>query len=157
MTEKPIALMAAEAPARTKPSIYPEPFASRMVGRTKRPIGDLFGLKSFGVNHVTLEPGGVSALNHRHKVQDEFVIVLSGQVTLIHDTGETVLHAGMCAGFPAGGTAHHLENRSNQPATYLEMGDRQQGDSAEYPKDDLVAIFGSDGTWRFTHKDGTPY
>ena len=52
MTEPtyPIAITAAEAPKRTRPSIYPEPFASRMTGREKHPLGDLFGLKNFGVN-----------------------------------------------------------------------------------------------------------
>ncbi len=45
----PAAIDAATAPARTKPSNYPEPFAARMANRVKRPLGDLFGLKAFGV------------------------------------------------------------------------------------------------------------
>jgi uncharacterized cupin superfamily protein len=46
MTQKqnPIAVTAAEVPVRSKPSAYPEPFASRMAGREKRPLGDFFGL-----------------------------------------------------------------------------------------------------------------
>src|SRR5579862_7663212 len=98
------AINAADAAPRTKPSNYPEPYASMMAGRIKRPLGDLFALKSFGVNHVTLGPGAMSALHHRHAVQDEFVLVISGKVTLVHDAGETELTAGMCAGFPRGGT-----------------------------------------------------
>jgi uncharacterized cupin superfamily protein len=62
----------------------------------------------------------------------------------------------MCAGFPHGGAAHHLLNRSNAPATYLEIGDRQPNDTADYPDDDLVAAH-SDEAWHFTHKDGRPY
>ena len=151
------AINAADAPLRTKLSNYPEPYASMMTGRIKRPLGDLFGLKSFGVNHVTLRPGAVSALHHRHAIQDEFVLVISGRVTLVHDAGETVLTPGMCAGFPHGGTAHHLANRSEEDATYLEIGDRQPGDSAEYPRDDIQALMGADGKWRFAHKDGTPF
>ncbi|MCT8002344.1 cupin domain-containing protein [Sphingomonas sanguinis] len=77
-----VAVQAAEVAPRIKPSNYPEPFASMMAGRVKRPIGDLFGLRSFGVNHVTLPPGAISALHHRHSVQDEFVIVLMGQIHL---------------------------------------------------------------------------
>ena len=53
----PVALKAEEAPPRTKPSNYPEPFFSRMKGRLKRPLGDLFGLTNFGVNLTTLSPG----------------------------------------------------------------------------------------------------
>ena len=47
MTEYPVALAAALAAPRTKKSNYPEPFASRMEGRVKRPLGDLFGLEEF--------------------------------------------------------------------------------------------------------------
>lgn len=152
----PIAIDAAGAPPRTKPSNYPEPFASMMAGRIKRPLGDAFGLQSFGVNHVTLPPGTRSALFHRHSVQDEWIMVLSGELTLVHDGGETVLAAGMCAGFPGGGSAHQLLNRSALDATYLEVGDRRPGDSVAYPHDDLVAVR-VDGAWTYTHKDGTPY
>jgi uncharacterized cupin superfamily protein len=84
------------------------------------------------------------------------VYVVSGELVLAHDLGETLLTAGMCAGFPRGGFAHHLLNRSQEPSSYLEIGDRAPNDSAEYPDDDLVAVR-SDGAWHFTHKDGTPY
>jgi uncharacterized cupin superfamily protein len=125
-------------------------------GRFKRPLGDLFGIASFGVNLTTLEPGAQSSIKHRHTVQDEFVYVVSGELVLARDDGETLLTPGMCAGFPHGGAAHHLLNRSNAPATYLEIGDRQPNDTADYPDDDLVAAH-SDEAWHFTHKDGRPY
>lgn len=74
----------------------------------------------------------------------------------MHDGGETLLLPGMCAGFVHGGTAHHLINHSNDAATYLEIGDRQIGDSISYPEDNLVAVRSDDG-WLFTDKDGRPY
>ena len=154
---RPQALDAASAPPRTKPSNYPEPYASQMAGREKRPLGDLFGLRNFGVNLTRLPPGAVSALFHRHSRQDEFIYVLEGTPTLLTDTGETVLGPGMCAGFPAGGTAHQLVNRSQADVVYLEIGDRSAGDEVAYPRDDLQAELGPDRTWRFTRKDGTPY
>ena len=89
MTAKPAALVASETPPRTKPSNYPEPYASRMAGRVKRPLGDLFGLKNFGVNLTRLAPGAVSTLHHQHSRQDEFVYVLEGQPTLFTGSGET--------------------------------------------------------------------
>lgn len=155
--DRPAAVVAAETAPRTKPSNYPEPFASRMAGRVKHPLGDLFGLASFGVNLTRLPPGAVSALHHRHSRQDEFIFVLEGEPTLLTDAGETVLKPGMCAGFPAGGTAHHLENRTDRDAVILEVGDRARGDEVAYPADDIQAVMGEDGTWRFTHKDGTAY
>src|SRR5438445_12904488 len=145
---KPVAVVAAKAPARTKPSNYPEPFASRMSGREKRPLGDLFGIKNFGVNLTRLVPGGESALLHRHSRQDEFIYILEGQPTLITDDAETLLGPGSCAGFPAGGTAHQLVNRSAADVVYLEVGDRTPGDEGSYPRDDIQAALDPNGGWR---------
>ena len=68
-----VAIEAAAAATRRRPSNYPEPFASRVSAREKRPLGDLFGVENFGVNHTRLAPGGQSALHHRHSKQDEFI------------------------------------------------------------------------------------
>ena len=159
MTEKliPVAIVAAEAAPRTKPSIYPEPFASRMAGREKRQLGDVFGLANFGVNLTRLAPDAVSALRHAHSKQDEFIYILEGSPVLITDAGETQLSPGMCAGFRAGaGNGHQLLNRTAEDVVYLEVGDRTAGDSVTYPDDDLRAEM-VDGAWQFSHKDGTPY
>ncbi|MDL2338387.1 MAG: cupin domain-containing protein [Pseudomonadota bacterium] len=151
-------VQADQATARTRSSSYPEPFASRMQGRTKRPLGELFGLKNFGVNLTTLAPGAVSALRHHHSRQDEFVYIVEGQPSLVTDEGDALLGPGMCVGFPAGsGDAHRLVNRSDQPCVYLEVGDRTAGDNVVYPDDDLTAQSVEGGSWRFLHKDGTPY
>jgi len=147
--------MAADASGRSTTN-YPPPYAARVAGRFKRPLGDLFGIRSFGVNLTTLEPGAPSALKHRHHVQDEFVYVVCGELVLVHDAGEAVMTAGMCAGFPHGASAHHLLNRSNTPASYIEIGDRLPGDWADYPEDDLKAVK-TEGGWSFLHKDGSPY
>jgi uncharacterized cupin superfamily protein len=153
----PIAIEAANAPPRTKPSNYPEPFFSRMGKREKRPLGDLFGLKNFGVNLTRLKPGGESALLHRHSKQDEFVYILEGNPTLVTDRGDVALAPGMCAGFAASSIAHQLVNRSDRDVVYLEIGDRTPGDDGTYPADDLKAALGPDGKWQFTHRDGRPY
>lgn len=155
--EIPVAIEAVSAPPRLKQSNYPEPFFSRMSKREKRPLGDLFGIKNFGVNLTTLRPGGESSLLHRHSKQDEFVYILQGEPTLVTDKGEFSLRAGMCAGFPAQGIAHQLVNRTNDAVIYLEIGDRSPGDEGSYPADDIEATLGADGAWRFTHKDGTQY
>ncbi|HUB12548.1 MAG TPA: cupin domain-containing protein [Acetobacteraceae bacterium] len=157
MTATPAAMSASDAPPRTRPSNYPEPFAARMAGRIKRPLGDLFGLRNFGVNLTCLRPGAVSALHHVHSRQDEFIYVLEGELTLFTDAGATQLRPGMVAGFPANGTAHHLENRTDRDCLILEVGDRLSGDAVRYPQDDIQAVMGDDGKWRFAHKDGTPY
>ena len=159
MPEKthPIAVNAAEVPPRNKPSIYPQPFASRVVGRDKRQLGDLFGLANFGVNLTRLAPNAVSALRHAHTKQDEFVYILQGRPTLHTDEGRIQLSPGMCAGMRAGsGNASNLINETEEDVVYLEVGDRTPGDEAFYPDDDLQASL-VDGKWQFSHKDGTPY
>jgi uncharacterized cupin superfamily protein len=152
-----LALLAEKAQARPKgTTIYPPAFAPCVAGRLKRPLGDIFGLKNFGVNLTTLDPGSASALLHRHTLADEFVYVTDGELTLVTSEGEALLTTGMCAGFPAGGAAHHLVNKSSRPASYLEIGDRREGDEASYPNDDLK-VASVDGKWRITRKDGSPY
>ena len=128
-----------------------------MLKREKRPLGDLFGLKNFGVNRTRIAPGGESTLLHRHSRQDELIYILEGAPTLVTDRGEMVLKPGMCAGFAAGGPAHHLANRSDRDVVYLEIGDRSAGDEVSYPGDDIQATLGPDAKWKFTRKDGTPY
>jgi uncharacterized cupin superfamily protein len=142
--------------ARTS-SAYPEAFKALVAGRSKQALGDVLGLKNFGVNLVKLAPGAYSSLRHWHRRQDEFVYVLEGELTLITDTGEQILGPGMAAGFPAGKPdGHHLINRSQAIAMYLEVGDRLPGDSGSYPDVDL-AFEQSSGKAVFTHKDGSPY
>jgi uncharacterized cupin superfamily protein len=153
----PIAINGSEATARTRLSSYPEPFASRMSGRMKHPLGDLFGLTNFGVNLTRLAPNAISALRHAHTKQDEFIYILQGHPTLRTDESRTLLSPGMCAGFKAGtGIGHHLINETSEEVVYLEVGDRTPGDEGNYPDDDLKALL-TDGKWKFVHKNGMPY
>lgn len=138
-------------------SNYPEQFKLLVAGRSKKRLGDAAGLKNFGVNLVKLAPGSCSALRHWHTKQDEFIYILSGEITLVTNQGEQTLTAGMAAGFTAGvADGHHLINRSNAVSVYLEIGDRTSGDQVNYPDADLVANDSSNG-WTFTHKDGSLY
>lgn len=153
----PIAVEATAVPPRRGAVFVPEPFRSRLAGRVKHPLGDAFGLTAFGVNLLRLAPGDVSSLHHRHTAQDELVYVVAGHPTVVTDDGEVTLSPGMCAGFRAGGPAHHLENRAAEEALLLEVGDRATGDDVVFPREDLVMVTGADGKRRFTHRDGTPY
>jgi uncharacterized cupin superfamily protein len=152
-----IALVASDLPPRAKPSIYPEPFASMMHGREKRQLGDIFGIKDFGINLTKLAPGARSALLHRHSIQEEFIYILEGCPTLITENEKILLQPGMCAGFTPEGVAHYLINLTENNVVYLEVGSRTLGDAATYPEDDLVANFNSEQLWEFTHKNGEKY
>jgi uncharacterized cupin superfamily protein len=136
---------------------YPAKYAGIVAGREKRVLGDVFGLTQFGVNLTTLMPKSSSALRHWHEREDEFVFVVSGEVTLIDDLGEHVLAVGMCAGFKAGvPNGHCLVNKSNAPATYIEIGTRSSEEVAHYPDDDMLATK-SGGKYAMTKKDGTAF
>jgi uncharacterized cupin superfamily protein len=134
---------------------YPAPFAAPCAGRIRQRLGDAGGLTDFGVNLMHLPPGGWSSQRHWHSHEDEFVYVLAGELTLVEDSGETVLHAGDAAAFPKNsGNGHHLINKSTTPAIYLEAGSRSPADLTTCSDIDLMSS-AADG--RFTHKDGTPY
>ena len=156
MRKKPLDAAAVEA--RKGQTIYPAPFDATVAGRTKAKLGDLFGLENFGVNLTRLEPGSASALFHYHTVQDEFVYLLEGRLTLVFGAEEFEMSAGQCMGFKAGtGIAHQLVNRGDHDAVFLEIGDRLPGDDGDYPNDDLKFRFGPGGEIILTRKDGTPY
>jgi uncharacterized cupin superfamily protein len=142
------------APER-KGSAYPAPFHEKASGRIKQALGDAGGLTQFGVNLVHLPPGNWSSQRHWHSAEDEFIIVLSGELVLVGDAGEEILHAGDCAVFPKNvADGHHLINRSTQTSVYLEVGTRSKEDFCSYPDIDLQIDAKLD---RFAHKDGTLY
>jgi uncharacterized cupin superfamily protein len=134
---------------------YPEAFAEAVNGRSRQALGDAGGLTQFGVNLVELQPGAASSQRHWHTHEDEFVMVVSGELTLVTDEGETLMRAGDCAAFPAGRpNGHQLINRGWGNALFLCVGSRVPEDSAEYPDIDLKYDGKTDS---YTHRDGTPY
>ncbi len=138
-------------------SVYPATFTGPLAGREKRALGDPLGLTQYGVNLVTLAPGSWSSQRHFHAIEDEFIYVLEGDVTLVTDAGETVLRPGMAAGFPAGeADGHHLMNRGAKPARYLEVGTRSATEDIYYSDIDMIGRK-RDGVFAFTHKNGEPY
>jgi len=147
-------------PATVTPRVdsgYPEPYRSRVLPREKRALGDALGLTKIGVNLTRLMPGKESSMRHWHTHEDELIYVLEGEVVLVTDGGEQTLVAGTCAGFAAGSRdGHQFVNRSDRPAVYLEISNRDDADSASYPDADLVwNPPGHPG--RYTRRDGTPY
>jgi uncharacterized cupin superfamily protein len=137
---------------------YPAPNANALDGKSRRALGDSRGLTKFGVNLTDLEPGAVSALRHWHGAEDEFIYIVEGDPVLVSNAGEQQLAAGMCACFPAGSRdAHRLENRSEAPVRFLEVGNRSDGEEVFYPDDNMILRRTADGTRSFKKLDGSPY
>jgi uncharacterized cupin superfamily protein len=136
---------------------YPKEFAPVISGREKQRLGDAVGLTQFGVNITRIKPRSASALRHVHDNEDEFIFVLEGELVLHENDGETVLKPGDAAGFKANTpNGHHLVNRTQRDAVYLEIGTRSKHEKASYPDVDLVAVR-DDAGMRYTHKNGEPY
>ena len=134
---------------------YPPPFDEIVNGRSRQALGAAGGLTQFGVNLVELKPGAASSQRHWHSEVDEFVMVVSGELTLVTDEGDTLMRAGDYAAFPAGApNGHHLVNRSWGNALLLAIGPESQTDRATYPDIDLVYEGSTDS---YTKRDGTPY
>lgn len=138
-----------------KGSNYPEPYAAMAGNRFKQALGNAGGLEDFGVNLTQLPPGAWSSQRHWHTEEEEFVYMLSGELTLVTEAGEQLLRANDCAAFPRNvADGHHLINRSESIAVYLEIGTRAATDICSYPDIDLHCDSRIDG---YTHKDGTPF
>jgi uncharacterized cupin superfamily protein len=136
---------------------YPEEFRHVCHGREKRALGEAVGLTQFGVNLTRLKPGAASALRHWHEAEDELIYVTEGELVLVEDEGETALRPGDAAGFKAGvPNGHHLVNRSQRDAVYLEIGTRAARERVHYSDVDL--IYEKNGQEvRRTRRSGEPY
>jgi uncharacterized cupin superfamily protein len=136
---------------------YPEPYRQAVMGRIRKRLGNAAGLDQFGVNLTTLKPGAASAQRHWHAAEDELIYMLSGEVVLCEEDGETVLRAGDVAGFKAGvANGHCLINRSGEDALFLEIGTRSVNERVEYPDIDMRATRDEKGT-RYLHRSGEPW
>jgi len=121
-------------------SAYPPPHDEMVGGRKTWMLTRQWKLTQFGVNRVELQPGKWSTNRHWHRNNDELVVVISGELTLVTDDGEEILRAGDCVGFKAGEeNAHHLQNRGTEPAIYYDIGGRDPWDVSTFPDIGLEA------------------
>jgi len=140
-----------ESFAITNRTGYPEPYARDVAGRWYRRLGPQSGLEDFGVTYVTLAPGSWSSQRHWHEDEDEFVVILSGEVVLVEEGSRDVMRPGDCASFPKGEpNGHHLVNESDEPCIFIAIG-RKAASDCHYPDIDLHL----DGpTQSYRRKDG---
>jgi len=134
---------------------YPSPFDEPCLLRGRIRLGDAAGLTQFGVSLLRLPAGAWSSQRHWQTASDEFVYVLSGELTLVTDEGAEILRAGDAAGFKASDAdGHCLQNRSDAEALVLEVGTRIASDAAHYSDVDMYA---PPNSATYTRQDGTPF
>jgi uncharacterized cupin superfamily protein len=132
---------------------YPPPFDQEVAGRWYRRLSPAAGLTDFGASHVVLKPGAWSSQRHWHDGEDEFLVMLAGEATLIEDQGPVTLRPGDVAAFPKGiCNGHHLRNESSRDCCFVVMsgGTRSGGGYS-----DIDMLFTADS--EYIRKDGTPY
>ena len=131
---------------------YPPDHARAVAGRWVRRLAPTTGLTDFGASHVTLKPGAWSSQRHWHEEEDELVVMLAGEVTLVDDNGRTPLRPGDVAVFPKGErNGHHLINESNEDCVFVAIGRVPTG-HCTYPDIDMQY----DAANGYTRKDGSP-
>lgn len=143
-------LAAIEATNRTG---YPAEHARAVADRWVRRLAPAAGLTDFGASHVTLKPGAWSSQRHWHEDEDELVVMLAGEATLVDDTGRTPLRPGDIAVFPKGDrNGHHLVNESSEDCMFVAIGRPPQG-LCGYPDIDMQYRGGTG----YRRKDGSSF
>ena len=134
-------------------SDYPSPFDRPVASRVTRDIAAAGGATDWNANHVVLVPGAWSSQRHWHAGEDEIVVILTGEATLVDDDGRHLMRAGEVAVFPKNDrNGHHLINESDHDCTLLALG-LPEASLVTYSDIDLLY---SPATGE-THRDGTPY
>ena len=115
---------------------------------------DAGNLTQYGAHLVTLQPGSRSSNRHWHEQEDEFLFVVSGELTVYENVGAHVLHPADSACWPAGEpNAHFVKNESDSEASYLIIGTKLTHDICHYP--DLGQTLHTEGdTWRIISESG---
>lgn len=97
-------------------------------------LSDIVGLTKFGLHLVRVEAGDETTTHHYHEESDEFIYVLSGELSLRYGDEQYQLSAGDFVGFPAHGAPHSMRNDSDADSTYLMGGSRPPIDMTLYPE-----------------------
>jgi uncharacterized cupin superfamily protein len=98
-------------------------------------LTERFGAKLAGVGVYELPPGHRHWPYHFELVEEEWLLVVAGEVVLRTPGGERTLRAGDVACFTAGADgAHAVRNESGEPARFaMPSSQAKIGDGAVYP------------------------
>jgi len=96
-------------------------------------LSDRLGLDALFVHHDIVPPGRAMSAPHTHSHREEMVVVLSGEVIALTDSGTTVLPTGTVMGFPAG-VRHQVRNDSDREARVLVVASNPSNDRVDYAR-----------------------
>jgi uncharacterized cupin superfamily protein len=139
---------------QTNATGYPPEYAGVVKERWYRRLAPASGLTDFGASHVVLKPGAWSSQRHWHEGEDEMVVMLSGEATLVDESGEAPMRPGDIAVFRKNdGNGHVLINRSGADCVFVAIG-KPTATDCHYPDIDMH-LFAKNGFQ--TRKDGSTF
>jgi uncharacterized cupin superfamily protein len=107
-------------------------------------LSEPFGSVATGMGLYELEPGNASWPYHFEITEEEWLIVIEGELTLRTPEGEAVLRAGDVVCFPAGAAgAHAVRNHTEAPARYaMPSANARYGGATVYPDSGKIGVSG---------------
>jgi uncharacterized cupin superfamily protein len=104
-------------------------------------LGERLGAKLLGMSVYELEPGQRTFPYHYHLGMEEWLLVLSGTLTLRAPDGEQVLGAGDTVAFPDGPEgAHQIRNDGDAAARVAILSTKPEMGAAVYPDSGKLAL-----------------
>jgi uncharacterized cupin superfamily protein len=114
-------------------------------------LGPALGSEELGINLFEI-PAGEDLCPYHYEYVEEWLLVLSGNVTIRTPEGEEEVGAGELVRFPAGPEgAHKTMNRSQAPVRMIMFSSSREPSVAVYPDSDKVGIWtpNPDDKWMF--------
>jgi uncharacterized cupin superfamily protein len=109
-------------------------------------IGPLLGSEDLGATIYELEPVNSNCPYHYEYGNEEWLLVLSGTLTVRHPDGEAELGPGDLASFRAGPSgAHKLTNKGDQTVRFTMISTRVDPSMAVYPDSDKIGAWPEPG------------
>jgi uncharacterized cupin superfamily protein len=130
---RPVLVRAAERTRANEqgPQRHPLNPSSEVYGHL---LGDAVGLRRLGVHLLRVPPGKESFVYHSHRLEEEWMFVLSGRGVMEVDGAEHEVGPGDFVGFPTPSLAHHLRNPFGEDLVYLSCGERREAEVADFPR-----------------------
>jgi uncharacterized cupin superfamily protein len=118
----------------------PEPYRAGM-----NRFGPKIGASRIGATVYELPPGQ-SLCPYHYESEEEWLLVLHGELTLRHPEGEDVLGPGDMTAFPVGPAgAHKTTNNGSEPVRMLMFANRDPIGYAAYPDSDKISFWSDAG------------
>jgi uncharacterized cupin superfamily protein len=120
-------------------------------------VADALGSTAFAMFAYDVAPGTASAPYH-YEYDEEWLLVVEGEVVVRAPDGEHTLERGDLARFPAGPDgAHNVANRSEAPARTLLFSRTGPGVGVSvYPDSDTVGVWTADEGLLFKRDSAVP-